>query len=229
MDSSIPPPSAIQWDSMIDGMRHMLASITELVPAGQLSPQQITKLINDLPRIKENQLIELGQKDSSCPICINPYLTILTEEEMAHAMDSPAHPIEELGVTKLNQPWQCGHIFCRRDISKWILEGHDSCPMCRQRLVEPSQDELEQPADRSSSSSSPEADQPRADRPNEEYSSSNNINIEDLRRHFAGGNMPLGGDMFDRLLRDLGRVQSGLAGTHPQEEDDRQEFSGMYS
>ena len=44
-----------------------------------------------------------------------PYLTILTEEEMALAMDSPAHPSEELGVTKLSQPWQCGHLFCRRE------------------------------------------------------------------------------------------------------------------
>jgi len=62
-------------------------------------------------------------------------LAIFAEEEMAGVMDSPAHPTEELGVTILSQPWQCGHVFCRRDISKWIQEAHDSCPMCRNLLV----------------------------------------------------------------------------------------------
>lgn len=57
----------------------------------------------------------LKPPDSSCSICFTPYLTILTEEEMALAMDSPAHAAEELGVTKLSQPWQCGHLFCRRE------------------------------------------------------------------------------------------------------------------
>jgi hypothetical protein len=53
--------------------------------------------------------------DSLCPICLTPYDVILSEEEMALAMDSPAHPIEELGIAKLAQSWQCGHIFCRRE------------------------------------------------------------------------------------------------------------------
>jgi hypothetical protein len=60
----------------------------------------------------------LAPSDSSCSICFTPYLTILTEEEMALAMDSPAHPAEELGVTKLSHSWQCGHLFCRRE---WVL------------------------------------------------------------------------------------------------------------
>ena len=30
-------------------------------------------------------------------------------------MDSPAHPIEELGVTRLVRT--CGHIFCRKELS----------------------------------------------------------------------------------------------------------------
>ena len=53
--------------------------------------------------------------DSLCPICLTPYNVILSEEELALAMDSPAHPIEELGVAKLAQSWQCGHLFCRRE------------------------------------------------------------------------------------------------------------------
>lgn len=42
-----------------------------------------------------------------------PYLTLLTEEEMALALDTPAHPVEELGVTRLVDT--CGHIFCRKE------------------------------------------------------------------------------------------------------------------
>ena len=53
--------------------------------------------------------------DSLCPICLTPYNVILSEEELALAMDSPAHPIEELGIAKLAQSWQCGHLFCRRE------------------------------------------------------------------------------------------------------------------
>lgn len=30
-------------------------------------------------------------------------------------MDSPAHPVEELGVTRLVRT--CGHIFCRKELS----------------------------------------------------------------------------------------------------------------
>ena len=42
-------------------------------------------------------------------------LAIVAEEEMALAMDSPAHaPPEELGVTRLDG---CGHIFCRKELS----------------------------------------------------------------------------------------------------------------
>lgn len=52
--------------------------------------------------------------DSSCPICLNSLLTIVTEEEMALAMDSPATPVQSLGVTKLET---CGHIFCRKELS----------------------------------------------------------------------------------------------------------------
>lgn len=42
-------------------------------------------------------------------------MTIVTEEEMALAMDSPAHAIEELGVTRLSAT--CGHLFCRKELS----------------------------------------------------------------------------------------------------------------
>ena len=50
-----------------------------------------------------------------CPICLTSLLVILAEEETASAMDSPAHPAEELGVTRLAET--CGHIFCRKELS----------------------------------------------------------------------------------------------------------------
>ncbi|ESK97609.1 hypothetical protein Moror_17471 [Moniliophthora roreri MCA 2997] len=108
----------------------------------QLSYQQQREILEALPRLQEKQIHELGHQDSICPICFTSLLAILAEEEMAIAMDSPAHPIEELGVTRLSQSWQCGHIFCKRDISRWILDGHDSCPTCRRCLLEP-REELE--------------------------------------------------------------------------------------
>lgn len=47
---------------------------------------------------------------------MQPFLAILAEEESASVMMSPAFFSEELGVTRLNQPWQCGHLFCKREL-----------------------------------------------------------------------------------------------------------------
>ncbi|KAK0206656.1 hypothetical protein DFS33DRAFT_1257003 [Desarmillaria ectypa] len=107
----------------------------------QLSPNQIQDLVCSLPRLTEKQVTDLGHKDSMCPICLTPFTTLLAEEEMALAMDSPALPIEELGVARLSQEWQCGHLFCRRDISRWIQDSHNSCPMCRKALMHRSEGE----------------------------------------------------------------------------------------
>jgi len=54
---------------------------------------------------------------------------------MASAMDSPAHHADELGVTQLSLAGQCNHIFCRKDISKWILAANNNCPLCRRPLI----------------------------------------------------------------------------------------------
>ncbi|KAF9247265.1 hypothetical protein BU15DRAFT_70092 [Melanogaster broomeanus] len=126
----------------------------------RLSHRQMQKLFSELPKVTEADLITSGHHDGVCPICFNTLLAILAEEETAHAMDSPAHPVEELGVTKLQKT--CGHIFCRRELSidliffvatqlhaimltlrisflpsitKWIAEGHDSCPSCRRPFL----------------------------------------------------------------------------------------------
>lgn len=62
-------------------------------------------------------LITVYLVDSVCPICLTSLHAILAEEETAIAMESPAHPIEELGVTRLSQT--CGHIFCRKELSEF--------------------------------------------------------------------------------------------------------------
>ncbi|KAJ8086565.1 hypothetical protein PM082_005388 [Marasmius tenuissimus] len=95
----------------------VLEQLGSNVGSGQLSLSQKEDLIASLPRLVEKEVISLGHEDSVCPICFTSLLAILAEEEVAVAMDSPAHPVEELGVTRLSQSWQCGHIFCRRELS----------------------------------------------------------------------------------------------------------------
>ena len=46
---------------------------------------------------------------------MNTFLASLADEEYALVMDSPAHPIEDLGVTRLSKT--CGHAFCRKELS----------------------------------------------------------------------------------------------------------------
>ncbi|OBZ68998.1 hypothetical protein A0H81_11354 [Grifola frondosa] len=86
-----------------------------------------------LPKLKEADLSALGHEDSTCPICLTPFMAVLAEEEMALAMDSPAHAAEELGVTRLVQT--CGHVFCRRDIRQWLHLGRRTCPTCRRPFI----------------------------------------------------------------------------------------------
>ncbi|KAI0670807.1 hypothetical protein C8Q78DRAFT_974662 [Trametes maxima] len=88
-----------------------------------------------LPKLTENDLVALGQADSTCPICLTSLLALLAEEEMALAMDTPAHPVEEHGVTRLAQT--CGHIFCRKDIRGWLYQGNRTCPTCRRPFITP--------------------------------------------------------------------------------------------
>ncbi|KAJ7276362.1 hypothetical protein B0H12DRAFT_1065967 [Mycena haematopus] len=124
------------------------------------------------------------------------------------------HPDDELGVTKLAATWQCGHVFCRRDISKWIRDGHGSCPMCRSTLVRPS-------TPTSDAASAPAAQEPATNPQDaelltqirtymEELHSNGSVAYVDLDGHFRGFGDP------------LYVPQGGY-------DDDRSEFSGMYS
>ena len=38
---------------------------------------------------------------------------------MAYVMDSPAQPVEDLGVTRLADT--CEHVFCRKELSTLVL------------------------------------------------------------------------------------------------------------
>ncbi|KAI0086498.1 hypothetical protein BDY19DRAFT_960226 [Irpex rosettiformis] len=100
--------------------------------AADSSREAFTVFLANLPKMSEKELVASGHADSSCPICLNPFSAILTEEEMALAMDTPAHAIEDLGVTRLGT---CGHVFCAKDIRNWVLQGHNSCPFCRSVLI----------------------------------------------------------------------------------------------
>ncbi|KAF9483924.1 hypothetical protein BDN70DRAFT_873036 [Pholiota conissans] len=201
-------------DELIEDLRMLTERLRSVVRAGQLSREQIIILLDGLPRIDEKKLSELGEKDNFCPICFVPFLTILTEEEMASAMDSPAHPVEESGITKLSHSWQCGHMFCRKDISKWILSGHASCPMCRRDLAE----------NESSEQQATEQQIADADRDMEEFESATNI----IRRQIASLRPLLNsidGPAFDDLMGPhLARALETNANG-----EDRHDFSGMYS
>jgi len=104
----------------------------------RLTDDQITAIIEKLPRLTEADLERSGHRDSSCSICLNTFLASIAEEEMAYVMDSPAQPVEDLGVTRLADT--CEHVFCRKDLLAWIREGNSTCPLCRARLFESSLD-----------------------------------------------------------------------------------------
>jgi len=116
----------------------LMRFLSQDAPERSEAQQEMTNaLLMQLPAVSEKELEQAGHKDSICSICMQSFLAILAEEETASAMESPALFTGELGVTKLNQPWQCGHLFCRRDITKWLKTGKLTCPMCRKSLVEP--------------------------------------------------------------------------------------------
>lgn len=196
-------------------LRQRLAELTSALdlPVKELSPQEVDDLLEGLPRLTEEQVDKLGHKESVCPICFNALLSILSEEETAIAMDSPAHPIEELGVTRLAADWQCGHIFCRRDISKWIRDGHDSCPACRGKLIKTSENTTE--------ARSPDSPTPAGDEGGDEPLSID----EDPLAMFEGFTMTPG-------IQNLARAFfTSVSASSPRDsaDDDRHEFAGMYS
>ncbi|KAK7061689.1 RING-type domain-containing protein [Favolaschia claudopus] len=180
-------------------------------PGAHLSPEQSRSLTDRLPRLTEDQVRDLGHHDSLCPICFTPFAAILAEEETALAMDSPAYPADELGVTKLAETWQCGHLFCRRDISKWIRGGHGSCPMCRRTLAEQSD----------ATGRSTQSEEPNTSPEDAELLTRIRTHMEELHSSGAVPYVDLDGDFVG-----YGDPVYVPAGGY---DEDRSEFSGMYS
>ncbi|KAF9651130.1 hypothetical protein BDM02DRAFT_977210 [Thelephora ganbajun] len=123
--------------------RQIVQDIREIFPVDHAA---LKKLISELPSMSEQELAAAGELDSACPICFVPFSAILAEHEIAAAMDSSAHPTEELGITKLSKT--CGHIFCRKDIMTWVTTNHRTCPACRTPiLTEPDNRPIEEITD----------------------------------------------------------------------------------
>ncbi|KAF8528701.1 hypothetical protein JB92DRAFT_2862150 [Gautieria morchelliformis] len=71
-----------------------------------LDYRRLDELITTLPKLAESDL----DLDGVCPICLVQFRAHLAEEEMALAMDSPAHASEDLGVTRLEST--CRQYVC---------------------------------------------------------------------------------------------------------------------
>jgi len=196
---------------------------------------RIDGLITKLPKLTEHDLALLDLSDANCPICFVPFTSILAEEEHALAMDnSPAVVPEELGVTKLNQ--SCGHIYCRKDIVKWMRTASGSCPTCRRPFLPPL-------------SPTEQVQVPDAAETTRFGALATPSEMDDfllrVRQSTPTGGAGSGGDLEARLseagvLADFERIMFGATGTLRRSSepssgqghnygDDREEFSGMYS
>jgi len=122
-------------------------------------------------------------------------------------------------VTKLSQPWQCGHLFCRRDITKWIKGGHASCPMCRRLLVEATSEREPVPEDIAT-----------ADARAQERARASAF-LDAQMRDMQGLLRERGVEVSPETLAPVNFSQyfSYPSANSTQADDDRQELSGMYS
>ncbi|KII94831.1 hypothetical protein PLICRDRAFT_193474 [Plicaturopsis crispa FD-325 SS-3] len=205
-----------------DTLRSLAAELLNTPATNELSPSDITRVMKDLPTLSEDDIIRLGHRDAVCPICFNTLLAVLAEEEMALAMESPAHAVEDLGVTRLHNT--CGHIFCRRDISKWIRGAHASCPMCRRPLIDP-------PSSPPAAASSPGIASPPEPRTIEEE-------IDEAQGHATALTdvLDLLQTIEDAITHATDTANRALEERETQsqseleaEQEDRSEYSGMYS
>ncbi|KAI0720481.1 hypothetical protein C8T65DRAFT_633139, partial [Cerioporus squamosus] len=205
------------------------SDLINMVEGMRQRSSQLDDFANALPKVTESDLTALGQSDSTCPICLTSLLAILAEEETAIAMDSPAHPIGELGVTRLAQT--CGHIFCRKDIRGWLYQGHTTCPTCRTPFI----------ADTAENDNEPRAGAPVFRLPVDASDMSLDAFLDgEVTRAFEaflqgpeGADRPRGNqnDITDARGDAPPRRdgQEEYEEAHFEYSDDRSEFSGMYS
>jgi len=179
--------------------------------------------VDNLPRITEVQLYSTGLGGEHCPICQETFLSVIASEEMAEAMDSPAVSQYDTGVTKLPS---CGHHFCRKDISKWIISAKkDTCPACRSPIGLPPSTGTQNDVPLSVFQA-PEAEgDPELAAP--EFPDGLGGD-EESRRLFLDSLRQLGVHIDDAILNNL-VTGTGAGGTGYPRNDSRNEFSGMYS
>jgi len=193
-------------------------------------------------------------RDDRCPICTETFLSILALEEMAEAMDTPAMSPYDQGVTKLSG---CGHKFCRKDLTKWIISARkDTCPVCRAPMGLPTSPPPSSPPNANGTASgippqfahlvSPELDgylrsllsggsqgQASADGtpalPREDDTTTHERDmLQQMMEAMARSQVPRPGGGTPAGMRTTGLPFFGNS-PYQQEEDDRQEYSGMYS
>ncbi|KDQ64295.1 hypothetical protein JAAARDRAFT_221857 [Jaapia argillacea MUCL 33604] len=194
-----------------DEYRQHLLEMMNAIHRETVTPE-LLEVVKTLPVLTERDLLSLGCRDASCPICMTPFLALLAEEETAQVMDSPAYSSEDLGVTKLVQT--CGHVFCRKDISTWIRGAHDSCPMCRTPLVTLSTTQPEETTPDPPSAPSP-ADGPTITDPREL-----------LERLFMQGNLFV---PMDDPSNSTSHNATNRNWDRREDHTDRSAYSGMYS
>ncbi|KAG5639014.1 hypothetical protein H0H81_007922 [Sphagnurus paluster] len=74
---------------------------------------RISLALKELPVLKPKDLLNI---EDSCPICLASFASIFEDVD------------PEAGVTKLVA---CNHVFCRKDLTQWIMSLHGNCPTCR--------------------------------------------------------------------------------------------------
>jgi hypothetical protein len=65
-----------------------------------------------------SHLTDFTWQESSCSICLNTFLDAIAEEETAYVMESPAQPVEDLGITGL--VGTCERVFCQKGLSSLL-------------------------------------------------------------------------------------------------------------
>ncbi|KAK2466176.1 hypothetical protein APHAL10511_001818 [Amanita phalloides] len=81
---------------------------------------RIQLFIDGLPVLSADDLSLLAE--DACPICLVPFATL----------NDPTITFSNRAVTKLAE---CGHVFCRKDLTEWIRGQHGSCPACRHTFL----------------------------------------------------------------------------------------------
>jgi len=109
----------------------------------------------------------------------------------------------------------CGHLFCRRCLSKWIGGGHDTCPACRHALL---------PEGTAEAAASVNTEEEAALRQFQEQMRSMRAVLES-----TSAQNPDFERQFSQMFGAQGMFGRSQAGASSQRDDDRSDFSGMYS